>query len=97
LTPGTVVNTYPAPGAEASYGSIVKVFISTIEEMLEVPDITKLNLENAVSILESMGINYEIGYSAVMHSIQKNVVLSQYPESGNFISQSEKMLLIVGN
>ncbi len=97
LAPGTVVNTSPLPGTEAAQGSLIRIFISTSEEMIEVPDITKLNLENAVSILESMGINYEIGYSAVMHTIQKNTVLSQYPESGNFISASEKLLVIVGN
>ncbi|HAX17648.1 MAG TPA: Stk1 family PASTA domain-containing Ser/Thr kinase [Actinobacteria bacterium] len=96
FAPGTVINTFPVPGTELPYGSFIKVFISTSEEMIEIPDITKLNLENAVSILESMGISYETGYTTVMHSIQKNIVLSQYPESGSYITPSEKLLLIIG-
>ena len=96
LTPGTVIDTLPDPGTEVANSSLVRIYISTSEELLEVPDVIKLNLENAVSILESMGINYEIGYSEVMHSIQENTVLSQYPVSGSFISSSEKILVIVG-
>jgi len=97
LTPGTVTDTYPLPGSEVPSNSYVSVFVTTSEDMIEVPDITKLTLENAVSILESMNIGYEIGYSAVMHSIQKNTVLLQYPEAGNYISLSEKVLLLIGN
>ncbi len=94
--PGTIIRTLPIPGTEVKKGSILKLFISTNEEMVEVPDVTKLNLENAVSILESMGINYEIGNTHILHNIQKNIVQTQYPEAGNFISPQEKLLIIIG-
>lgn len=94
--PGTIISTLPGPGSEVRKGSILKVTISSNEEMIEVPDVTKLNLENAVSILESMGINYEIGNTPILHNIQKNIVQSQYPEAGNYISPQEKLLIIVG-
>jgi len=61
------------------------------------PDVTQISTEKAVSILQSLNIPFDISNVAASYDIQKNLVVSQMPAPGTYISIGEKVLLLVGN
>jgi serine/threonine-protein kinase len=97
LMPGKVTRILPAAGTQVDKGSLVVIYISTTEEMIQMPDVTQLSTERAVSILQSMNIPYDITNVAVSFEIQKNLVVGQFPSPDTFISLGEKVLLLVGS
>ena len=50
----------------------------------------------AEQLLISQNIGYEVSYISVDYSIQKNSVISQFPDPGDSISSSEKVIVFVG-
>jgi eukaryotic-like serine/threonine-protein kinase len=97
LMPGKVLRISPEAGAEVNEGDLVNIYISTTEEMIQMPDVTQVSTEKAISILQSLNIPYDISNVAASYEIQKNLVVNQVPEPGTFISIGEKVLLLVGN
>ena len=94
--PGKVLNIFPPAGSQARVGDIVNLFISTTEQMLQLPDVTQITLSKAESILQNLNISYDVSYIDSQYEIQKNLVLSQYPTANTFISLNEKVILFVG-
>jgi len=94
--PGKVLNIFPPAGSQARVGDIVNLFISTTEQMLQLPDVTQITLSKAESILQNLNIYYDVSYIDSQYEIQKNLVLSQYPTANTFISLNEKVILFVG-
>ena len=95
--PGNVTRISPQSGIEVNVGDLVNIYIATTEQMIQMPDVTQMSTENAVSILQGLGIAYDIANIAVSFEIQKNLVMSQLPAPNSFISIGEKVLLLVGN
>ena len=97
LMPGKVIRIFPEAGSRVSEGDLVNIYISTTEEMIQMPDVTQTSTEKAVSILQSLNISYDILNVPASFEIQKNLVVSQLPAPGAYISAGEKVLLLVGN
>ncbi len=95
--PGTVVETYPPPGTEIDTGSTINVYISTTQEMLTVPNLMQASLEEAVNTLSSLGISYEIREVEASYSVQKGLILGQFPEAGKYILSGSQVILFVGS
>jgi serine/threonine-protein kinase len=94
--PGTVIDILPAPGTEVSKYETVRVFISTTEELINVPDVVSRSLQQAETTLLELNIRYEISYIQVDYSIQKNSVISQQPGAGSQIFPDDSIILFVG-
>jgi beta-lactam-binding protein with PASTA domain len=55
-----------------------------------------MNKDKAINILQDLNILYDISYINAQYEIQKNLILSQYPEPGTYISTGEKIILFIG-
>ncbi|MBM3705410.1 MAG: PASTA domain-containing protein, partial [Actinobacteria bacterium] len=96
VQPGTVISIEPAEGTHVYKNSTVVVFISTSQQLATVPDLTGMDFEKAVGVLEGMQIEYEVSPVKVDYSIQRNSVIAQFPEAGDQILQNERIILFVG-
>ena len=94
--PGTVVDIFPPAGSEVERNSQVKLLISTAEQLILVPDVTKMDITQAINILTQNNLDYETNMIDSGYSIQKNMVLGQYPLKGNYIPPGSKVTLFVG-
>lgn len=94
--PGKIVKAVPAPGSRVEAGSVVRLFISTNQPLVMAPDLIHSSLEEAISMLESLNLSYEISYIGTDYSIQINTVLGQVPESGTYISPDSGIVLFIG-
>lgn len=94
--PGIVTEIYPFPGTEVKENSLVEIIVSTTEQLILVPDISRINLDEAESILNSNNINYEISYIDTNYSVQKGLVIDQDPEAGTYISAGSLVTLYIG-
>ena len=97
LMPGKVIRISPEAGTQVNEGDLVNIYISTTEEMIQMPDVTQISTEKAISILQGLNIPYDISNVATSYDVQKNLVVSQMPAPGTYISIGEKVLLLVGN
>jgi serine/threonine-protein kinase len=96
ITPGTIIEMDPPEGSSVYKDSSVKLFISTNEQLIQVPSLLNLDLGIALQTLDSLNILYEISYIRVDYSIQENSILSQFPEPFDQIAQNDKIILFVG-
>ncbi|MFZ3387104.1 MAG: PASTA domain-containing protein [Candidatus Hydromicrobium sp.] len=95
--PGIIINVIPSPGSEVGVNSVVELIISTNEPLVLVPDLMQLGLEQAINVLDSSDINYEISYISTDYSAQEGTVLGQYPEAGTYISPGSSVILFIGS
>jgi eukaryotic-like serine/threonine-protein kinase len=95
--PGKIAEVIPQPGSRVEVNSMVRLFISTKEPLVMVPDLTQLSLEEAADILGSININYEISYVETGYPLQVNTVLNQIPESGSYVSPGSSIILFTGS
>ena len=86
----------PAGGAGVNKNDIIILTISTKEQTIVVPNLVLMDFPQAEQLLVSQNIGYEVSYIAVNYSIQKNAVISQFPEPGDSISLIEKVIMFVG-
>ena len=96
LSPGTVVAMSPSGGSSANKNDTVILTISTTEQTIVVPNFVSMDFAQAEQLLISQNIGYEVSYISVDYSIQKNSVISQFPDPGDSISSSEKVIVFVG-
>ncbi len=94
---GKIIDVIPSPGSKVEINSMVELVISTNEPLVLVPDLMDLNPEQAISILDSNNINYEISYVSTDYSVQVGTVLGQNPEAGTYISPASSIILFVGS
>lgn len=95
--PGKIMDTIPSPGSEVQANSMVELIISTNESLLPVPDVMRMSLEQAASVLDSAGIGYEISNVKTDYSTQIGMVLRQNPEAGSYISPVSRVILFIGS
>lgn len=94
---GKIINVIPSPGSKVEVNSMVELVISSNESLILVPDLMNLSSEQAISILDSDEIKYEISYVTTDYSVQVGTVLGQNPEAGTYISPASSIILFVGN
>ncbi|MCE5329278.1 Stk1 family PASTA domain-containing Ser/Thr kinase [bacterium] len=94
--PGKVLSISPETGTQVKEGDLVNIYIATSEQMIQMPDVTQLSVDKAVSILQSLNISYDISNVETQVDVQKNLVISQYPSPNAYISIGGKAILIVG-
>lgn len=94
--PGMVVMVEPQPGTRINKGDTVEIGISVLEPLNKVPDVTGLNILEAMSDLESQNILYEIIHVEPDYSFQKDEVLQQWPKEGLYLYLDSPVILFVG-
>ncbi|MBC8390536.1 MAG: PASTA domain-containing protein [Actinobacteria bacterium] len=94
---GKIIKVIPSPGSKVKVNSLVEITISTNEPLVLVPNLIQLDLEQAESNLNLIGINYERSYIHTGYSVQEGTVLGQYPEAGTYISPGSSVILFIGS
>ncbi len=94
--PGLVVSVEPRPGTSIDAGSVVEIRVSVLEPLNEIPDLKGLNLQEALSTLDSLEIAYEVLYVEPDYSFQKDEVLGQWPENGSYLPYRWPVILYIG-
>jgi serine/threonine-protein kinase len=94
--PGIVVSVDPKPGTAITAQDIVEIGISTSGSLTEVPLVTGLLVSEAILQLQALNIAYEVIYVETDYSFQKDEVLQQWPENGNYLTADSPVLLFVG-
>ena len=86
----------PEAGSGVNKNDIIILTISTKEQTIMVPNLVLMDFAQAEQLLIAQNIGYEVSYITVNYSIQKNSVVSQFPEPGDTISVSEKVICFCG-
>ncbi len=94
---GTIVEIIPAPGSEIEKNTVVNIKVSTSQEMVILPDLRQVDLNRAISMLDSLGIKYITRNIEASYSVQKGLVLEQFPEAGKYVLPESEVILFVGS
>lgn len=91
---GTIASQSPSKGVKVEKDSLIKVTISatTIEEV-EVPSVEGFTLEEAIKILNSVGLSEAV--KAEPSDMPKDEVISQTPTKGTKVNKGELVQLVV--
>jgi eukaryotic-like serine/threonine-protein kinase len=83
---GQVISSDPKAGAHVSKGQAVKLVVSigTTPASVTIPDVTTMNLSDAESTLQSLGLNYKTQFTSTLPvgGASPNTVLQQLPAGG---------------
>ncbi len=94
--PGYVVSVEPRPGTSIDIDDIVEIRVSVLEPLDQIPDLKGLNIQEALSALDSLKIAYEVLYVEPDYSFQKDEVLGQWPENGSYLPHNWPVILYIG-
>lgn len=76
---GKVVSTDPAANSRAEKGSKINITVSKGTEMVEVPDVTGMEVEQAKQSLTNAGFKVNVGKAEYSSDVKANHVISQSP------------------
>jgi serine/threonine-protein kinase len=89
---GDVVRTDPAAGTPAPYGGTITVHVSKGPDLVTVPDLTNLSIEEAQAALDEAGLRL-----AVSGSVRRNeVVVDQDPSRGERVPRDSTVTVRFG-
>ncbi len=92
---GVVVSQDPAPGSEVTRGAGVNVVVSKGPELVTVPGLVGLTLEQARDVLHRVGLNLErVGYVA-RGDLAPGVVVEQSPPAGSRVRRTQGLSLVL--
>ncbi len=95
LPRGTVVSQQPAPGSEVARASPVHLVVSKGPELVTVPGLVGLDLEQAREVLHRVGLALErVGYVARADT-PPGVVVEQAPPAGSRVPRSQRVSLVL--
>ncbi|MCD4670839.1 MAG: protein kinase [Actinomycetia bacterium] len=94
--PGLVVSVEPWPGTPIDAGSVVEIRVSVSGPLNEIPDLVGLTAQEAMAVLSSLKIVYEVVDIVPDYSFQKDEVLGQWPENGSYLPPGLPMILYIG-
>ena len=80
---GLVIRTNPSVGSEIRQGATVTITVSTGREMINIPDVSGMTLEDAARTLEEMGLvlNQNVREEN-SDDVESGLVIDQNPEAG---------------
>lgn len=92
---GVVVSQEPAPGSEVGRGQTVDLVVSKGPELVTVPGLVGLTLEQARDVLQRAGLNLDrVGYLA-RTDVPPGIVVEQSPAAGSRIRRTQRLAVVV--
>ena len=90
---GLVGATNPAPGAPITKGGVVVIAVSSGPEMVQVPNIVSMTMDDARKVLAKLGLKLGVSSTIAVNSVPAGVILSQDPiERGTIAPGSTVMV-----
>lgn len=94
---GAVIRTDPEEGAVVDVGTTVTLFVSIGPEQAEVPDLTRLSVEDATTALEELGLTVGLTSTVDDPIAPGGSVLSTSPNAGTTLASGESVDLVVSS
>ena len=85
----------PAPGSELQKNATVTLTVSSGKEIIDVPDITGMNLDQAAQVLEEAGLELNSDISERNDEAPAGEVIQQNPAGGTQLSKGSKVRVTV--
>lgn len=85
----------PAPGSELQKNASVTLTVSSGKEIIDVPDITGMNLDQAAQVLEEAGLELNSDISERNDEAPAGEVIQQNPAGGTQLSKGSKVRVTV--
>ncbi|MGV0331687.1 Stk1 family PASTA domain-containing Ser/Thr kinase [Corynebacterium macginleyi] len=85
----------PAPGSELQKNASVTLTVSSGKEIIEVPDVTGMDLDEAAEILEEAGLELNSSISERNDAAPIGEVIQQNPAGGTQLSKGSKVRVTV--
>lgn len=92
---GTVVAQQPAPGSEVGPGAAVDLVVSRGPELVTIPALVGLTLEQARGVLHRVGLDLERVSYAPRGDVPAGTVVDQSPPAGTAVRRSQRLALVV--
>ncbi|MGN0992355.1 MAG: PASTA domain-containing protein [Bacilli bacterium] len=82
------------PGKKVRKNKTIKVIVGKYQKTYILENLTGMNIDNAISILESNNIKYEIKYKET-EDYENSTIISQSPDYGKKLTEEDKVTLTV--
>ena len=92
---GLVISQSPRAGSEVERGTTIDLTISLGVELVEVPDVTGLDLTEATVLIREMGLALDVVDDEYSDTIDEGVVISQSIPAGTQVEIGESIDLVV--
>ncbi len=92
---GTILSQVPAGGTQIKENRKVKVLISAGEEMIQVPDLSRLSIRNAELKLPEFGLKVQNYYWTESDTLARDVVAYTIPPSGSLVPKASGIDLYI--
>lgn len=93
---GRVVITEPASGTEVELPALVRIGVSRGPPMIAVPDLIGLTEEDAVALLDSLGLEVSEVQTRFRFGLDQGLVVDQSPSPGTMVVRGGAVMLGVG-
>lgn len=93
---GRVVETDPPAGEEVTLPSDIRLTVSLGPPLVELPDLVGMQEEQALQVLDSLGLEVGEVDTAFRFGFSQGEVLEQRPEAGEEIPEGSRVHLVVG-
>lgn len=94
---GKVIRVYPDEGFTVKQNSVVKVVVSTGPNQVKVPDLRKLDLVTAESLLKRSGLKFGVIERKNSDDIQKDLIVSQDPAKDSLVIEGSEVNIVISD
>ena len=91
---GFVISQNPAAGTKLGPNSVVDLVISSGPSKIELGDLSRKSLEDAMQILETLGFQYEL-LDEFSEDIEMGLVAYTIPQAGSIVSPQEIITIVI--
>lgn len=87
LNPSTIVDQYPLPGQNVKHGRTIRLKISQLEKMIEVPNLVGQSRRSAEIVIQQLGLVIDSVYLEYNPDYPRGTVAWQFPKEGDQIKK----------
>ncbi len=87
LNPSTIVDQYPLPGQNVKHGRTIRLKISQLEKMIEVPSLVGQSRRSAEIVIQQLGLVIDSVYLEYNPDYPRGTVAWQFPKEGDQIKK----------
>ena len=91
---GVVVKQSKKAGSKVRENAVITLTVGVLDTRVEVPDVRGMTLEEAIEILNEVGISYQVVYEEDENE-EENIILKQSVRPGKEINMAEGLTLTV--
>ena len=92
---GTIIKMNPESGSTVKEKSQIRVIVSQGKTKLKMPDLEDYDIENAKTILKSLGLEITSNSEQFNDNVPKGQIISQNPKKDTEVASGDKITVVV--